>query len=118
MPLVVYHYPNCSTCKKALAWLRANAIDFEPIDIVTQPPPAAALERAARLAGVPTRKLFNVAGESYRAGNYKARLATMTDAQAYAALATDGKLIKRPLAIGPGVALVGFDEPAWRAALR
>jgi len=118
VPLVVYHYPNCSTCKKALAWLRANAIDFEPIDIVTQPPPAAALERAARLAGVPTRKLFNVAGESYRAGNYKARLATMTDAQAYAALATDGKLIKRPLAIGPGVALVGFDEPAWRAALR
>jgi arsenate reductase len=116
--LVIYHYPNCSTCKKALAWLRSNAVAFEPIDIVHQPPSAAALERAARLAGVPTKKLFNVAGESYRAGNYKARLATMTDAQAYAALAADGKLIKRPLAVGPGVALIGFDEPAWRAALK
>jgi len=116
--LVVYHYPNCSTCKKALAWLRAHAIEFEPIDIVKQPPSGAALERAAKLAGVPTKKLFNVAGESYRAGRYKDKLATMTDAQAYAALAADGKLIKRPLAIGPGVALVGFDEPAWRAALR
>ena len=118
MAFVVYHYPNCSTCKKALAWLRANAIEFEAIDIVKQPPPARALQQAAKLSGVPTRKLFNVAGESYRAGNYKAKLATMTDAQAYAALAADGKLIKRPLAIGDGVALVGFDEAAWRAALR
>lgn len=115
--LVVYHYPGCSTCKRALAWLRANAIAFEPIDIVKQPPSRAVLERAAKLAGVPTRKLFNVTGESYRAGNYKARLGDMTDAQAFTALAADGKLIKRPLAISGGVALVGFDEAAWRAAL-
>jgi arsenate reductase len=115
--LVVYHYPNCSTCKKALGWLRANQIAHELVDIVTQPPPRAVIERAAKLAGVPTKKLFNVAGESYRAGNYKDKLPAMTDAQAYAALAADGKLIKRPLAVGDGVALVGFDEAAWRAAL-
>ena len=117
MPLVVYHYPNCSTCKKALAWLRAQAIEFQPIDIVQQPPTAAVLARAAKLGAVPTKKLFNVAGESYRAGNYKAKLPTMTDAEAYAALAADGKLIKRPLAIDKDLALVGFDEAAWRAAL-
>jgi arsenate reductase len=115
--LVVYHYPNCSTCKKALAWLRAHDVAFEPVDIVKQPPSRAALERAAKLAGVPTRKLFNVSGESYRAGNYKERLPGMTDAQAFVALAADGKLIKRPLALGDNVALVGFDETAWRAAL-
>ena len=117
MALVVYHYPNCSTCKKALAWLRANAIEAELIDIVKQPPSRAVLERVARLADVPTKKLFNVSGESYRAGNYKDKLATMTDAQAFAALAADGKLIKRPLAIDQDIALVGFDEAAWRAAL-
>jgi arsenate reductase len=115
--LVVYHYPHCSTCKKALGWLRTHAVDFEPIDIVKQPPSRAVIERAAKLAGVPTKKLFNVSGESYRAGNYKDKLATMTDAQAYAALAADGKLIKRPLAIDNDLALVGFDEAAWRAAL-
>ncbi|HEX4420558.1 MAG TPA: Spx/MgsR family RNA polymerase-binding regulatory protein [Kofleriaceae bacterium] len=118
MALVVYHYPNCSTCKKALGWLRANQIEHELVDIVNQPPARAVIERAAKLAGVPTRKLFNVAGESYRAGNFKDKLPGMTDAQAYAALAADGKLIKRPLAIGDGVALVGFDEAAWRAALK
>ncbi len=117
MALTVYHYPSCSTCKKALAWLRAHAIDFEPIDIVQHPPSVAVLARAAKLAGVPTRKLFNVAGESYRAGDYKTKLATMTDAEAHAALAADGKLIKRPLAIATDTALVGFDEAAWQAAL-
>ncbi|HET7502426.1 MAG TPA: Spx/MgsR family RNA polymerase-binding regulatory protein [Kofleriaceae bacterium] len=117
MALVVYHYPNCSTCKKALAWLRAHDIAFDAVDIVKQPPSKTALERAARLAGVATRKMFNVSGEAYRAGNFKERLADMTDAQAFAALAADGKLIKRPLALGDGVALVGFDEAAWQAKL-
>jgi arsenate reductase len=117
VPLTVYHYPNCSTCRKALAWLRSHAIEFDLIDIVEHPPSAAVLARAAKLAGVPTRKLFNVAGESYRAGDYKTKLATLTDAQAHAALAADGKLIKRPLAIAKDVALVGFDEAAWQAAL-
>jgi arsenate reductase len=115
--LVVYHYPNCSTCKKAIAWLRANDVDHELVDIVAKPPSRQVIERAAKLAGVATKKLFNVAGESYRAGGFKDKLPTMTDAQAYAALAADGKLIKRPLALGDGVALVGFDEMAWRAAL-
>jgi arsenate reductase len=117
VPLTVYHYPNCSTCKKALAWLRAQGVEAKLVDIVQQPPSAAQLARAAKVAGVPTKKLFNVAGESYRAGNFKEKLATLTDAQAFAALAADGKLIKRPLAIGDGLALVGFDEAAWKAAL-
>ncbi len=116
-PLTVYHYAGCSTCKKALAWLRANAIAFDAIDIVASPPSRGVLERAAQLSGAPIRKLFNVSGESYRAGNYKERLATMTDAEAFAALAADGKLIKRPLALGAQIALVGFDEATWRAKL-
>ena len=115
--LTVYHYPNCSTCKKALAWLRAEGVAFTAVNLVETPPAKAVLERAAKVAQAPVKKLFNVAGESYRAGNFKARLATMTDAQAFAALAADGKLIKRPLAIGDGVALIGFDAAAWSAAL-
>jgi arsenate reductase len=116
--VVVYHYPKCSTCRKALAWLDAKQIAHERVDIVQAPPSRAVLERAAKAAGVPVKKLFNVSGESYRAGNFKERLATMSDADAFAALAADGKLIKRPLVVGDGVALVGFEEGAWRAALR
>ena len=115
--LTVYHYPGCSTCRKALSWLRARGVTFEPVHIVDHPPSAATLARSASLAGVPVKKLFNVAGESYRAGNYKQRLAAMSEAEAFAALAADGKLIKRPLAISDAAALVGFDEATWAAAL-
>ncbi len=115
--LTVYHYPNCSTCKRALAWLERNHVAHSAIDIVKAPPSKAVLQRARELADAPIKKLFNVAGESYRAGGFKDRIATMTDAQAFAALAADGKLIKRPLAIGDDVALIGFDEAAWQAAL-
>ena len=113
MALTVYQYPNCSTCKKALAWLKAKKIAFTSVDIVEHPPTKAQLEAAQQLAGVPVKKLFNIAGGSYRDGDFKTKLPTMTDAQAFAALAKDGKLIKRPLAVADHAALVGFDEKAW-----
>ncbi len=117
MALTIYQYPNCSTCKKALAWLKANHVAVTSIDIVESPPSRAVLERAQKLAGVPVKKMFNIAGVSYREGDFKTKLPAMTDTQAFAALAKDGKLIKRPLVVGDDVALVGFDEAAWREAL-
>ena len=117
MALTIYQYPNCSTCKKALAWLKANRVAVTSIDIVESPPSRAVLERAQKLAGVPVKKMFNLAGASYRDGDFKTKLPVMTDTQAFAALAKDGKLIKRPLVVGDAVALVGFDEAAWREAL-
>lgn len=117
MPLTVYHYPGCSTCKQALAWLAARGLAHTTIDLVKQPPSAATLARIATLAGVERKKLFNVAGESYRAGDFKTRLPTMTAAQAFAALAADGKLIKRPLVLGDDLALVGFSPEVWATRL-
>ena len=118
MAITVYQYPNCSTCKKALAWLKDQGIEYRSVDIVKSPPSKAELDRARKAAGVPIRKMFNVSGESYRAGGWKDKLATTSDADAIAALAADGKLIKRPLVVGDGVALIGFDAEAWGEALR
>jgi len=112
--LTVYQYPKCSTCVKALKWLDAKGVAYTAIDITKSPPSAALLKQT--YAGVPVKKLFNISGVSYREGGWKNK--QVTDAQAYAALAKDGKLIKRPLAIGDGVALVGFDAAAWAAALK
>jgi len=68
-------------------------------------------------SGLPLARFFNTSGESYRAGNWKARVAGLSVAEAAAALAADGKLIKRPLVLfGDGRALVGFDAAAWAAA--
>ncbi|CAN5430727.1 hypothetical protein BH11MYX1_BH11MYX1_49840 [soil metagenome] len=104
MSLTIYQYPNCSTCKQALAWLKTNKLAFTSIDIVKDPPSRSTLEAAQKRAGVPLKKMFNIAGASYRDGDFKTKLATMTDAQAFAALANDGKLIKRPLVVGDAIA--------------
>ena len=115
--LTVYFYPQCSTCRKALSWLRDRDIPFREVDIVQSPPNVRVLRQALADAGVDVRKLFNTSGQSYRNGGFKDRLPSMTEAEALAALAADGKLIKRPLAVSDGMALVGFKEAAWAAAL-
>lgn len=113
----VYHYPQCSTCKKALKWLSAHDVSVELIDIVKHPPSKRELREALASSDLPLKKLFNTSGVSYREGKFGERLATMSEAEALDALAADGKLIKRPLLLGKGLALIGFDEAAYRATL-
>jgi arsenate reductase (glutaredoxin) len=118
MSITVYQYPKCSTCRNALRWLTEQDIPFTAIDIVSSPPSVPTLRRLHTQSGLPLARFFNTSGESYRRGNFKATLPTMSDAAAYAALAADGKLIKRPLVESGATVLVGFDAAAWAAALR
>lgn len=113
MKVRVYQYPKCSTCRKALAFLARNGVEYESVDITARPPSKRELQRARELAGVPVKKLFNTSGQSYREGGFGERLKTLSDSQALDALAADGKLIKRPLVFGDDFALVGFDERAY-----
>jgi len=117
MSLVVYQYPNCGRCRKALKFLDETGVDFKSKDIVTNPPSKVLLGKALKLSGLPLKKLFNTSGQSYRDGGFKDKLPTMSDDEALTALAADGKLIKRPLVLGDGFVLVGFREDDWREAL-
>lgn len=110
----VFHYKNCNTCRKALDFLDRQEVAYQPIDIVTAPPSTKELKRVLAVTGLPLRKLFNTSGQSYREGNWGERLKTISEADALAALAADGKLIKRPVVLGTDFALVGFDETAYR----
>lgn len=113
----VYQYPRCSTCRKAVKFLRDAGLEFELQDIVTDPPSKAQLKKAHALSGLPLKKLFNTSGQSYRDGGYKEKLPSMSDDEALSALASDGKLIKRPLLVDGELVLVGFRETQWREAL-
>jgi len=116
MKPTIYQYPNCSTCRKALKWLDAKGIDYDSVHIVDKPPSQKLLKQALA-SGIPLKKLFNTSGESYKAGNFKDKLPTMTEAEAVKALAADGKLIKRPFVVKGDVVLTGFDEASWKEAL-
>ena len=117
MSIIVYQYPNCSTCQKALKFLDEAGVDFKSKDIVANPPSKVLLKKAHELSRLPLKKLFNTSGKSYRDGGFKDKLSTMSDDQALTALAADGKLIKRPLVLGDGFALMGFQPDQWRDVL-
>lgn len=118
MAITVYHYPACSTCRRALKWLDQRGIAHARVDIVKQPPARAVLTRLLADKGRTLRTLFNTSGQSYRDGNFKERLPMLSTEQALDALTSDGKLIKRPLLVSEQVTLVGFDEAAWEEQLR
>lgn len=109
----VYHYPGCSTCKKALRWLDDHEVPYQAIDIVAAPPTVTQLRKILRKADVPLVKLFNTSGQSYRRGGYKDRLPQISEADALQALAADGMLIKRPVLVAEEFVLLGFREPEW-----
>jgi arsenate reductase (glutaredoxin) len=116
MSVAVYQYPRCSTCRKALKWLDARGVKYEATDMVARPLSARTLKDLHERSGLPITKFFNTSGESYRAGGFKERLASMSLAQALDALAADGKLVKRPICDTGRAVLVGFDESAYAAA--
>ncbi len=112
----VWQYAGCSTCRKALAHLRARGVAHTAIDIVSSPPDRATLREAWLRSGLPLRKFFNTSGQSYRQGGFGEKLATMSDDAQLDALAADGKLIKRPLVMTSDRVLVGFAADAWAEA--
>lgn len=113
----IYHYPTCSTCKRARKWLDARGIEHEAIHIVEAAPSKAVLKRAMRASGLELKRLFNTSGNAYRDGDYSQKLKTMSEDEALTALANNGMLIKRPLLIRGDTVLVGFKEDAYTAAL-
>jgi arsenate reductase (glutaredoxin) len=110
---LVFQYPTCSTCRNALAYLNEHGVEYDSVDIVEEPPSRAQLGAALKQSGLPVKRFFNTAGQSYRDGNFGERLPKMTESEALDALAADGKLIKRPLVLGGDYVLVGFNASEY-----
>ena len=111
-------YPKCTTCQKARKWLDENNIEYEFRDIKIENPSLEELTAWYKLSGLPLRKFFNTSGLLYKSMELKTKLPNMTDEEMLALLATDGMLVKRPLAIGDDFVLVGFKEAEWAEKLK
>ncbi len=109
---LIYSFGSCSTCRKALSWLRSRGLQPRLIDITSQPPSPEELAEALRQFGGRGR-LLNTSGASYRALGAE-RVRAMTDREVIAALAADGRLVKRPFLVMPdGTILTGFRPEEW-----
>lgn len=118
--LTVYTYTSCDSCRKAVKWLRAAGVDFVEKPVREKPPSVAELRAMLKQlgGGAELRRLFNTAGQDYRALGLKDKLPAMSEAEALELLATNGNLVKRPFLLGKTVGLTGFDEAVWAERLK
>lgn len=105
MSLEVYGIPTCSTCKKALQWLQINEVEYKFVNTKDHPPTREMIANWVETFG--TKPMRNTSGQSYRAlGDEKQ---SWTDEQWINAFSADAMLLKRPLFVKDGAAvLVGF----------
>lgn len=115
----VYAYAACSTCKKALAWLKAHGVEADVVPIVDRPPSAKEIEALIEKSGLPASKWWNTSGEAYRAliaERGKDAVAALGTKEVAKLLAENGKRIKRPVVVAGSTVLVGFREDAYASA--
>lgn len=117
MGVLFLQYPPCTTCKKAKAWLDERGVGYEARNIKEENPTVEELKAWHQKSGLPLKRFFNTSGLAYKALGLKDRLPAMTEDEQYQLLASDGMLVKRPLAIGEDFVLVGFRPEQWQEHL-
>ena len=108
-------YPRCSTCKKAVKWLEDNGIEYTYRDIKEDNPTEKELREWHATSGLPLKRFFNTSGMLYWDMQLKDKLPSMSEDEMFKLLASDGLLVKRPIAVADGKVLVGFKEAEWEA---
>ena len=74
-----YGYPKCTTCRKAVKWLKENEIEVNSVNIAETPPSEETIKEMVAASGLELKKFFNTSGKVYRELNLKDKLASMTD---------------------------------------
>lgn len=111
--MLVLVYRKCSTCIKALKWLDSNGVEYVERAIVEENPTYEELKEWYGKSDLPLKKFFNTSGVLYKEMQLKDKLPKMSEEEQLKLLATDGKLVKRPLVVGDDFVLTGFKEAEW-----
>jgi arsenate reductase len=109
----IYEYPKCTTCKRALKFLKDNNIEFTDINLVEKTPTQKELSSIYKKSGLPIKKLLNTSGKKYKELNLKDKINEMTEEEILKLLSSDGMLIKRPIITDGKKVLIGFKEDEW-----
>ena len=112
----LFSYSSCSTCRKAIKWLKSNDFTFELIDILKSPPSKEMLISASELYG-DRKYLLNTSGVIYRSIGSDV-IKKMTDNELFEQLLIEPRLIKRPFLFKSSKCfLIGFKEEKWAEKL-
>ncbi len=111
--MLFVHYPKCSTCKKAKAFLDDRGVEYKERHIVEENPSFDELKKWYEMSDYPLKRFFNTSGMRYRELGLKDKLADMNEEEQLELLATDGMLVKRPILVDGDWVRVGFKEKEW-----
>ncbi|WP_142828913.1 arsenate reductase family protein [Planococcus soli] len=112
--ITYYAYPKCTTCRKAKSWLEQNNVEYSEVHIAENPPTKEQLTEIYQASGLELKKFFNTSGLVYRSLSLKDKLSDMNEQQQLELLASDGMLIKRPLAWDGKRVTLGFKEEDYQ----
>ena len=99
-------YPPCSTCKKAYKALLDLGIEATYRNIKEENPTKEEIQSWID-RGVELKKLFNTSGMLYRELKIKEKRETYTQEQLIELLASNAKIIKRPIVIQGNMIIIG-----------
>ena len=111
-------YPKCSTCRKARNWMDENNAQYTERHIVEDNPTFEELKEWHDKSGLPVKRFFNTSGMLYRDMQLKDKLPQMSEEEQLELLASNGMLVKRPIAVDGDTVLVGFKEADWAEKLK
>jgi arsenate reductase len=109
----LYGIPNCSTVKKARAWLDERGIEYDFHDYKKQGVPAKTLKEIMKVLGWET--LLNRAGPTWRKLPDETKVSVKDAASALKVMQDNPSVIKRPLIDRDGQYQLGFSEDNYAA---
>jgi len=112
-PLLIWK-KTCSTCRKAREWMQGRKASFDEREINADPLSAAELD--ALIGAKDYVPYLNTRNELYRERDMKTKKPSR-DA-ALKLMAAQPNLMKRPILVVGQEQVLGFDEKAFREALK
>ncbi|OGU23852.1 MAG: arsenate reductase [Hydrogenophilales bacterium RIFOXYD1_FULL_62_11] len=110
--MTLYGIPNCTTVKKARAWLADHQLDVAFHDFKKQGVDPAWLARVAAQTG--WQALLNTRGTTWRKLSDAEKAAVSDEASALALMQAQSSVIKRPLLEIEGTYHLGFSEAQYQ----
>ena len=112
----LYGITNCSTVKKARAWLDSQDVPYEFVDFKKTPPTREQVERWCTVLGKDA--VVNTRGTTWRKLGPAVQAQAQTQAGAVAVLVEHPSAVKRPVIESDAGLLIGFDENVYAQRLR
>lgn len=113
MEYMFIYYEKCSTCKKALAHLKEMEINIKIRPIKEENPTKEELTMWSKEGNIPLRKLFNTSGLLYKELGLSKKMDSLSDDEKLDLLSSNGMLVKRPILVGNGKVLVGYNKDKY-----